>query len=398
MVGSNAARYGGFRMKRLLRRLLLVVLAMAVAVVLLAALTPQGKTAVRAALFIPQVLPAIPLKPQEWVTPDPTLKDIRFPTATGEGVADLYVPGTAGRHSAVVFFQGVVPGGRYDSRIVALGKGLARAGMVVMIPWSETQIEQRIAPDDVDNLVRAFQHLRTLDIVDPERVGMGGICVGASMATVAAQDDRIRDQVRFVNFFAGYYDAADLARAIATNSRFGEDYVVPWRPDKLTRRVFSYHLIDGVTDAADKELLLRIFDQGDSQAEDETDSLSPDAMAVYRLLKGVAPEEVDAVMAQLSPRTTEFFQAISPKTKIDRLKARMLIMHDRADRLVPSEESRRLAHALGEAGDTYFTEFSLFQKQIRVHMDESGSIGPIDYAKEAFKLYLHMYNIMREVS
>ena len=308
------------------------------------------------------------------------------------------MPGTSGRHSAVVFFQGVVPGGRYDPRIVALGEGLARAGMIVMIPWSETQVEQRIVPADVDVLVRAFQHLRALDIVDPERVGMGGICVGASMATVAAQDERIRDQVRFVNFFAGYYDAADLARAIATNSRFGEDYVAPWRPDRLTRQVFQYHLIDGVADTADRNLLVRIFYEDDSQAEDEADSLSPSAKAVYRLLKGVAPEEVDAVMAQLSPSTMAFFRSISPKTNIGDLKARMLIMHDRADRLVPSEESRRLAEALGEAGDTYFTEFSLFQAQIQVHMDDSGSIGPIDYAREAFKLYLHMYNIMREVS
>jgi dienelactone hydrolase len=385
-------------MKRLLRRLLLVLAAVAVAVVLLATFTPQGKAAVQAALFIPQVLPAIPLKPQEWVTPDPTLEMIRFPTATGEGLADLYLPGTDGKHSAVVFFQGVVPGGRYDPRMVALGEGLARAGMVVMVPWSETQIEQRVAPTDIDVLVRAFEYLRTVDAVDPERVGMGGICVGASMATVAAQDVRIRDEVRFVNFFAGYYDAADLARAIATNSRFGEDYVAPWRPDKLTRRVFQYHLIEGVTQAADKELLERIFYGEDKAAADEIGSLPPSALAVYRLLKGVTPEEVDAVMAQLSPSTVEFFRSISPKTNIGDLKARMLIMHDRADRLVPSEESRRLAQALGEAGDTYFTEFSLFQAQIQVHKDESDSIGPIEYTKEAFKLYLHMYNIMREVS
>jgi fermentation-respiration switch protein FrsA (DUF1100 family) len=162
--------------------------------------------------------------------------------------------------------------------------------------------------------------------------------------------------------------------------------------------VFQYHLIDGVTESADKELLERIFYKDDKEAEDEAGSLPPSALAVYRLLKGVAPEEVDAVMAQLSPSTVEFFRSISPKTNIGDLKARMLIMHDRADRLVPSEESRRLAQALGEAGDTYFTEFSLFQAQIQVHMDESDSIGPIEYAREAFKLYLHMYNIMREVS
>jgi fermentation-respiration switch protein FrsA (DUF1100 family) len=291
----------------------------------------------------------------------------------------------------------VVPGGRYDPRIVALGEGLARSGMVVMIPWSTTQIEQRIDPDDVDVLVRAFQYLQTLDSVDLDRVGMGGICVGASLATVAAQDERVRDQVRFVNSFAGYYDASDLAKAIGSRSRFSKDYVAPWNPDSLTRRVFGHHLIDGVTQTADHELLTRLFEEGEPEAADDFSSLSTDAQAVYRLLKGVDPEEVDAVMAGLSPKTIEFFRAISPSTGIDRLEARMLIMHDRADRLVPSEESRRLADALGDDAGTYFTEFSLFQSQIRVHVDNSDSIGPLEYVREAFKLYMHMYNILRDV-
>ena len=76
----------------------------------------------------------------------------------------------------------------------------------------------------------------------------------------------------------------------------------------------------------------------------------------------------------------------------------MLIMHDRADRLVPSEESRRLADRLGSASDTYHTEFSFFQKQIQVHVADSGGVGPVEYAIEAFKLFMHMYNIMRDVS
>ena len=383
--------------KKLLRRLLLTFVGLTAILVLLVILTPQGQAAFRAALFIPQILPGVPIKPQEWFTPDPTREAIRYPLANGEGEADLYLPGRGVRHSAVMFFQGVVPGGRYDPRIVALGEGLARSGMVVMIPWSTTQIEQRIDPDDVDVLVRAFQYLQTLDSVDPDRVGMGGICVGASLATVAAQDERVRDQVRFVNSFAGYYDAYDLAKAIGSRSRFGKDYVAPWNPDSLTRRVFGHHLIDGVTQTADHELLTRLFKEGEPEAADDFSSLSTDAQAVYRLLKGVDPEEVDAVMAGLSPKTIEFFRAISPSTEIDRLEARMLIMHDRADRLVPSEESRRLADALGDDAGTYFTEFSLFQSQIRVHVDNSNSIGPLEYVREAFKLYMHMYNILRDV-
>ena len=102
-------------------------------------------------------------------------------------------------------------------------------------------------------------------------------------------------------------------------------------------------------------------------------------------------------MEMLSPQTKELLAAISPSTGIDRLDARMLIMHDRADRLVPSEESRRLAQALGESEDTYHTEFSLFQNAIQVHKDENVELGPLDYAREVFKLLRHMYVVMREL-
>ncbi len=353
----------------------------------------------RTALFIPQVLPSIPIKPQEWFTRDPVWRSVQYATADGEGTADLVLPAGSGKHSAVLFFLGVVVNPpSEDDRVVALAEGLARSGMVVMLPWSETQLQQRVVPEDIDDLVWAFQYLRRVDSVDPERVGMGGICTGASMSMVAAQDERIRDHVSFVNVFAGYYDAYDFFKAISSRSRFYGDYVAPWDTDDLTQRVFRNHLIDGLTSDADRDLLIRVFQNEEADAEAEVDSLSSEGMAAYRIIKGVPFEEFDALARQLSPQTTEFLREISPSTNIDRIKARVLIMHDRADRLVPSEESRRLSEALADRADTYYTEFSLFQKEVQLHVDDDVTVGPLNFTKEAFKLFLHMYNIMRDVS
>ena len=107
-------------------------------------------------------------------------------------------------------------------------------------------------------------------------------------------------------------------------------------------------------------------------------------------------EEVDEVVADLSPATATFFRDISPSTGIDNLEARVLIMHDTADKLVPPEESRRLAAAMDDE-NIYHTEFSFFQRQIQVHAGDAGDVGPWDYVREASKLYMHMYNIMRIV-
>ena len=386
-------------MWRWARRLLIASASLVLLLVVLIAATPQGRAGVRTALFIPQVLPTIPIKPQEWVVADPVWEKIQYPTADGVGQADLIRPAGGGKHSAVLFYLGVVVDQpEDDSRIVNLAEGLARSGMVVMIPWLDTQTQRVIVPEDIDTLVWAFQHLATLDAVDPQRMGMGGYCTGASMATVAAQDERIRDQVDFINFFAGYYDAFDFVKAVGSKSRFyGDEYVAPWSPDKLTYEVFRNQLIDGVSDPGEKALLAQVYKEQKQASQSEVDALSTEATAAYRLLNGVPYEEADALIAQRSPKTKDFLRRVSPSTNIDQLKARVLIMHDRADRLVPSEESRRMAEALGHLEDTYYTEFSLFQKEIRMHMGESESLSLVDFAKEAWKLFLHMYNIMRDV-
>ena len=386
-------------MKLLLRRLMLGLLALSLLIAGITAFTPQGRAAVKTALFIPQVLPKIPFKPQTWVTGDPVWQKIRFPQAHGEGVADLITPAGEGKHSAVLFFTGVVVDNpRNDPRMVNLAEGLARSGMVVMIPWMDTQEKQHIVVDDIDNLVHAFQFLRSHESVDPNKVGMGGICTGASMATVAAQDERIRRQVVFVNFFAGYYDAVDFARAIGSRSRFYQnDYVAPWEPDDLTLRVMRYHLIDGVSNQKDKIRLIAMYFPKDNAQPPQPIFESDEGRAVHRLLNGVSYEEVDELMTYLSPKTMEFLRTVSPSTKIDRLEARVLMMHDRGDKLVPSEESRRFADALGRDSDTYHTEFSLFQKQIQMHVDESVDVDAFGFVKEAYKLSLHIYNIMRDL-
>ena len=190
----------------------------------------------------------------------------------------------------------------------------------------------------------------------------------------------------------------DFARAIGSRSRFYQnDYVAPWETDDLTLRVMRYHLIDGVSNQKDKNLLIAMYLPKDSAQTPQPIFESDEGRAVHRLLNGVSYEEVDELMTYLSPKTMEFLQAVSPSTKVDQLEARVLMMHDRGDKLVPSEESRRFAEALGRDSDTYHTEFSLFQKQIQMHVDESVDVDVFGFVKEAYKLSLHIYNIMRNV-
>ena len=216
-----------------------------------------------------------------------------------------------------------------------------------MIPWSDTMTDQRVDVSEVDNLVHAFEFLIAQESVDPERSGMGGFCVGASLATVAAQDERIRSKVKFVNFFGGYYDARDLVTSVVSHSRFHGDVVEPWQPDVLSKRVVTTHLIEGLSNAEERALLTRVFVTKDAALGDEAiEALSPEAKVVNRLLQGVPLDEARILADQLPDSVIATLHAISPISKIEDLEARVLIMHDRQDRLVPSEESRRLAEDL----------------------------------------------------
>ena len=380
-------------MRRVIRRVLIPAALVFIIVAIIGVITPQGRVAIHTLLFLPQVLPGLPFKPQQWLIRSPIREEVRFPIKSGDGAADLYVPAGGGKHSAVLLFLGVNPAGRDDPRVVGLAEGLARTGTVVMIPWSDSMTQKRVTIAEIDNLVMAFQYLRGLDIVDSDRVGMGGFCVGASFATVAAQDVRIHEQVRFVNFFGGYYDALDLVKSVVTRSRFYGGEVEGWNPNSLSVEVVTVHLIEGVQDKEERRLLTQTFLESKSKQAINLERLSLGATAVYKLLEGPDFDEVDKLLGQLPEATLDSLRRISPSANLERLRARVLIMHDREDDLVPSEESRRFVDSLDENQSAYYTEFSLFQ-----HVDPTRAVSPPVFVREAFKLFLHMYNVIDELS
>ena len=57
--------------------------ALTVAASILLGGTPQGRTAVRTALFLPQILPAAPIKPLDRFTREPTRLPITYPLSVG---------------------------------------------------------------------------------------------------------------------------------------------------------------------------------------------------------------------------------------------------------------------------------------------------------------------------
>jgi acetyl esterase/lipase len=291
----------------------------------------------------------------------------------------------------VLIFLGANAAGRDDPDVVNLGNALARAGFVAMFHWSPTMaLQHNIDPNEIENLVWAFQYLRGQNGVDQERVGMGGFCVGASFALVAAADPRISADVAFVNAFGPYYDARDFLLQISSRSRFYRGQTKPWEPDPLTLRVFANELIEALEEPGDRDILGRIFLEQQAVPASDLARLSPEAQGVHRLLMGTGSGEAEALYLTLPAQFRQDMAKISPSAHMAQLKARISIMHDRDDRLVPAAESRRLADALKTRRDFRYTEVLAFE-----HVRPTSGGGLWTGIREGHKLFRHMYGIIR---
>ena len=377
---------------RTVYRLYLGLGALLVAVIILFTAFPQLPTAFHTALFVLQVL-NVPVKPQPWFTPTPVRQQITYQRPDQQGEADIYYIPDGKRRAALMVFLGANAAGRDDRDVVNFGNALARAGYVTMFCWSPTMGQQNnVDPAETENLTWAFQHLRELKYVDQSRVGMAGFSVGGSFVMVAASDPRIRDDVAFLNSFGAYYDAHDFFIQIASNSRISQGKAEPWAVDLLTRRVFTNEMLELVTDPQERELLERRFLREEPAVNEESPQLSEQAEIARQLLEGATPEQAANLLAQLPADFRRKLEEISPSNHLGQVKAKLLIMHDVGDSLIPVEESRRLVATLREENrrDLRYTETEIFE-----HVRPGSSLRPWALAKGASKLYLHMYGILR---
>ena len=387
-VCSSVTRFFG----RLAYRLYLAMGLLLVTVVVLFTLFPQLPTGFHTALFVTQVL-NVPVKPQPWFTQGPVREEITYERPDQLGQADVYYIPDGQRRAALLVFLGANAAGRDDRDVVNFGNALARAGFVPMFSWSPTMgLQNNVDPAEVENLVLAFQHLRGLEYVDPDRVGMAGFSVGGSFVMVAASDPRIRDDVHFVNAFGAYYDARDFFVQIASSTKRSGDTVEGWEVDRLTRRVFANELIEVAPTEAERNILTRRFVDNAEVLQAELDGLSDVADISRRLLDGTTPEEAGVLLNRMPLDFLEELDYISPLNHIDNYRNRLLIMHDVGDPLIPVGESRRLVETLRSQGrqNMRYTETEIFE-----HVRPGADLQLWPLVKGASKLYAHMYGILR---
>ena len=348
---------------RMAYRIYLAALVGGVAVVALITLCPPAGVALHTAAFAMQTLPS-PVKIQPWLAAEPRRIIAHYPRPDGvDARADIYVIPDGRPRAAVLVFLGANAAGADDPDVLNLGYALARAGFAAMYHWSpELGGNANLSPAEIDRLAAAFDYLRAQPYTDPDRLGLAGFSVGASLALVAAADPRLAGDIAFVNAFGGYYDAGDLLAQIAAGRTLPDGD--PWAVDPLTRRVFENEVAESGAAAA-------LLDAGVITL---TQAQSWYAQTPLRFRADVAAVSPSAHLDGISPHTT------------------IRLMHDRGDLLIPVGESRRLYDALRRQRPdlaAHYTETDIFR-----HVRPDAASDRRALLRDAARFYRHMYHII----
>jgi hypothetical protein len=153
--------------------------------------------------------------------------------------------------------------------------------------------------------------------------------------------------------------------------------------------VFANELIESLDDPAERRLFTRRFVRDEPVSDEELEGLSSQAQIVRRLLEGTTLEEAEALFQRLPNDFRQEMARVSPSAYISNIEARLMIMHDQGDLLIPAAESRRLVDALESRGNFRYTETEVFE-----HVRPGGGGEVWLLVKEAAKLYGHMYGII----
>lgn len=303
-------------------------------------------------------------------TPAPLRQTFAYTVAARAHRADLYLPATldgcaawlpapAGDAparcpcAALVAVPGAVPQGKDDPRLVAFATTLARAGFAVMVPDLAGYRQLRIRPSDAREIADAFAWIsRQPELAPDGNAGMFAFSYSVGPAVLAALEDDIREQVRFVVGLGGYHDLPRAMLFFTTGWFEHAGARQHIEPDDTGRMVLAYSSLDYLADgAADREVFDRMvaLRMRDPKADlaPLAAGLSPGARAVYALAVNDDPARFAELFARLPPAMREDIARLDlARHDLAPLQARLILVHGRNDNLIPYTESLALAAAV----------------------------------------------------
>ncbi len=255
-----------------------------------------------------------------------TVETVHFSDPRGGHVTGtLYLPHSWGRHASVVLVHGWTNLADQAPEAVRFGRAMARTGHAVLVPRLTRLAAGYVDDSAIDGLVGAVRYLRGRTDVDPERIALFGVCLGAAVAITSAADPRM-PRLRMVAGVNAYYDVVDMIQAVTTGTVSGSDRVISWSPYPPVA-----YLV---------QLNVSSLTYGD-----------PDlAAAVDRILQNRDGGQVRTLVDALPASARRELALASPAASISHLKTRLVLLQAAADPVVPPGSLTQFERALGPSG------------------------------------------------
>lgn len=344
-----------------------------------------------AVVFFLKVFPMLPSQPVDWVTKQPVVERVKYPTRHGLAEGDLYRPASSGPHPGIVVCLGVVPFGVEHPQVPVLGRALARAGFAALLYWSPAMRDFRLDPADIDSIALAYNWLIEQPFVDPARSGLLGTCVGGSFALMAAASPLIRDRVAFLSAYAPFSSMWTFAQDIASATRKIDAKREQWQVDPLTQKVFI-HSLTASLEPGEAQHLRSAYAHECSKRDGR--NLSADSLAVTSVLAAHSFADAERGLRRLPDRMRRDLAVMSPLYYVRDIRAPLVVLlHDRGDPVIPVSESRRLVSAMNGRSGLRYTEMQFH------HLDPvKGKLPLTRLVEELGKFFRAVYPIFRQAA
>jgi pimeloyl-ACP methyl ester carboxylesterase len=261
-------------------------------------------------------------------------------------------PGAGRRWPVIVFVNGVTARGRDHPAVVRLAYALARTGHLVLVPDPPGLSAGEIGDDTVAGVAAVVAEAAREDNRSG-RVAVLGVSVGASLALLAAQDERLADRVSVVAGIAPYTDLSRIVQLATTGHYPGRDAVVAYPTPPFLRLVVARSLTLGVASAADRARLRAALAPVKIEDPDPLAGLraippgevKPATRALVELLLNTDPASAPALYDALPGRIRSGVDRLSPIRNADRLRAPVELVAAPVDKYFPLAEMQALAAA-----------------------------------------------------
>ncbi len=302
--------------------------------------------------------------PLKRATPAPVRVTVSYTVDGRERRADLYLPGTldgcgtpAVRHppncprAALIAVPGAVSRANRDPRFIAFVVTLARAGFAVLAPEMPGFRALRVRPQDAREIADAFRYsLSRQELAPRGRTGLFAFSYAVGPTVLAALENDIRDDVRFIAALGGYHDLPNAMRFFTTGWYARDGAWHHLKPDETGRMVLAYSGLDYLGNAADATL----FDQMvELRLKDAAADLAPLAgrlseagRALYALAVNTDPARFPRLLEGLPEAMRADLGYLDlARHDLSALRARLFLVHGKNDNLIPWTESLALAAA-----------------------------------------------------